>query len=113
MKTNLPKAMDTTNGIKESYKIHMVISMLMNLKKLLEFEDEPIEPQRFRLQHDADRCAEYVAMGWRETEPQDMGRVFCRTEGNLIKAREILRNSYYLSRRGANVEAVNIYKGQA
>ena len=83
--------MDTTNGIKESYKIHMVITMLMNLKRLLEIEDEPIEPQRFRLQHDADRCAEYVAMGWRETEPQDMGRVFCRTE----KAISLRRGRFY------------------
>ena len=56
-------------------------------------------------------------MGWREPEPQDIGRVvfnrgFRRTEGNLIKAKETLRNSY-LSRREANVEQANIYFDEA
>ena len=56
-------------------------------------------------------------MGWREPEPQDIGRVvfdrgFRKTEGNLIKAKETLRNSY-LSRREANVEPANIYFDEA
>ena len=59
-------------------------------------------------------------MGWREPEAQDAGKVvfsraFKRTEGNLIRAKEILRNSY-LSRHGAemnNAEAANIYFDQA
>ena len=51
------------------------------------------------MEQDAERYAEYVAMGWREPEAQDIGKVvfnraFKRTEGNLIKVREILRNSY-------------------
>ena len=55
--------------------------------------------QRFQMEQDAERYAEYVAMGWREPEAQDIGKVvfnraFKRTEGNLIKVREILRNSY-------------------
>ena len=74
--------------------------------------------QRFQLEQDAERYAEYVAMGWRGPEPQDIGRVvfnrgFRRTEGNLIKAKETLRNSYYLSRREANVEPANIYFDEA
>ena len=62
-------------------------------------------PQRFQTEQDADRYAVYVAMGWREPEPQDVGRVvvfnrsFKRTDANLIIAREILRTSY-LSRLG-------------
>ena len=90
-------------------------------------EEEPVEgavvtrsranPQRFQLEQDADRYAEYVAMGCREPEPQDIGRVifyrgFRRTEGNLIKAKETLRNSY-LSRHEANVEPANIYFDEA
>ena len=31
------------------------------------------DPQRFLLEQDADRYAEYVAMGWREPEAQDIG----------------------------------------
>ena len=66
-------------------------------------EEEPIEgaivtrsranPQRFQLEQDADRYVEYVAMGWREPEPQDIGRVvfnrgFRRTEGRAISSRQ-------------------------
>ena len=59
---------------------------------------------------EADKYAEYVAMGWRELEPQDIGkevfhRTFRRSEANLIRARKILRDSY-LSRH-------NIYFDQA
>ena len=48
---------------------------------------------------DPERFAEYVAMGWREPEPQDIGKVVFnrnhkRTEANLIRARQILRESY-------------------
>ena len=59
-------------------------------------------------------------MGWREPEPQDVGRVvfnrsFKRTDANLIRAREILRNSY-LSRHGGEVGGAgpaNVYFDQA
>ena len=60
-------------------------------------------------------------MGWREPEPQDVGRVvFNRSfkridDANLIRAREILRNSY-LSRHGDGVggaEPANVYFDQA
>ena len=77
-------------------------------------------PQRFQTEQDADRYAVYVAMGWREPEPQDVGRVvfnrsFKKTDANLIIAREILRNSY-LSRLGdeaGGVEQANVYFDQA
>ncbi len=69
---------------------------------------------------EADRYAEYVAMGWREPEPQDIGKVVFnrnhkRTEANLIRARQILRESY-LERHGggaAEEELANIYFDQA
>ena len=72
------------------------------------------DQERFRAEQEADKYAEYVAMGWREPEAQDVGKVvfntaFKRTEG------EILRNSY-LSRHGAemnNAGAANIYFDQA
>ena len=65
-----------------------------------------VDPERFRNEMEADRYAEYVAMGWRELEPQDIGRVVFnrnhrRTEPNLIRARKILRESY-LSRHGGS-----------
>ena len=96
----------------------------------IDFEEEPhvqdvetrarADPNRFQIEQDADRYAEYVAMGWREPEPQDVGRVvfsrgFKRTDANLIRAREILRNSY-LSRQGGEVggaEQANVYFVQA
>ena len=59
-------------------------------------------------------------MGWREPEAQDIGKVvfnraFKKTEGNLIKAREILRKSY-LSRHAAEHvggELANVYFDEA
>ena len=78
-------------------------------------------PERFRAEEEAaDKYAEYVAMGWREPEVQDAGKVVFnkthrRTEGNVIRAKEIFRNSY-LSRHGGavqNTEAANIYFDQA
>ena len=59
-------------------------------------------------------------MGWREPEPQDIGRVvfdrkFKRTDSNLIRARKILREAY-LTRHGHGnneAEAANIYFDQA
>ncbi len=89
----------------------------------IDFEEEPhvqgvetrarANPNRFQIEQDADRYAEYVAMGWREPEPQDVGRVvfnrsFKRTDANLIRAREILRNSY-LSRHGGEVGGAGEY----
>ena len=63
-----------------------------------------VDPGRFQNEVEADRYAEYVAMGWREPEPQDIGKVVFnrnhrRTEANLIRARQILRESY-LERHG-------------
>ena len=78
-------------------------------------EEEPVQARvetrattdqdRFRIEEEADRYAEYVAMGWREPEAQDIGRVvfdrnFKRSDANLIRARGILREAY-LSRHGA------------
>ena len=64
---------------------------------------------------DAERYAEYVAMGWREPEAQDVGKVVFdrshrRTEVNLIRAREIIKKAF-LSRQweGAEREAANIF----
>ena len=83
-------------------------------------ERERVDPERFQNEIEADRYAEYVAMGWREPEPQDIGRVVFnrqhrRTEPNLIRARKILRESY-LSRHGGRNEGeepANIYFDQA
>ena len=33
------------------------------------------DPERFQTEQEAERYAEYVAMGWREPEPQDIGKV--------------------------------------
>ena len=79
-----------------------------------------MDPGRFQNEVEADRYAEYVAMGWREPEPQDIGKVVFnrnhkRTEANLIRARQILRESY-LERHGGGVaeeELANIYFDQA
>ena len=74
--------------------------------------------ERFDEAMEADRYAEYVAMGWREPEPQDIGRIvfnrnFKRTDANLIRAREILKRAY-LSRHGGEFnEPANIYFDQA
>ena len=69
---------------------------------------------------EADRYAEYVAIGWREPEPQDIGGVVFdrnhrRTEPNLIRARKILRESYLSRHGGGNggEELANIYFDQA
>ena len=76
-------------------------------------------PDRFRVEQDAERYAEYVAMGWREPEAQDVGKVVFdrshrRTEANLIRAREILKKAF-LSRHeeGAEREAANIFFEEA
>ena len=68
------------------------------------------------MEQDADRYAEYVAMGWREPEAQDIGKVvfnraFKRTEGN----REILRNSYLSRHATEHVggEMANVYFDEA
>ena len=55
-----------------------------------------IDRYTFNNEVEADRYAEYVAMGWRETEPQDISKVvfnrnFRRSEANLIRARKVLR----------------------
>ena len=34
-----------------------------------------VDQSRFQTELEADRYAEYVAMGWREPEPQDIGKV--------------------------------------
>lgn len=74
--------------------------------------------EKFAEELEAERYAEYVAMGWREPEPQDIGKVvfnrnFKRSETNLIRAREILKNAY-LSRHGGDyLEPANIYFDQA
>ena len=57
------------------------------------------DPEIFQTEQEADRYAEYVAMGWREPEPQDIGKVVFnrnhkRTDANLIRARAILREAY-------------------
>ena len=59
-------------------------------------EEEPIEgaivtrsranPQRFQLEQDADRHAEYVAMGWREPEPQISGESYSIAGSVELKA---------------------------
>ena len=79
-----------------------------------------VNQESFQNEVEADRYAEYVAMGWREPEPQDLEKVvfnrnFRRSEANLIKACKILRDSY-LSRHGRDnngVENANIYFNQA
>ena len=58
-----------------------------------------VNQERFQTEHEADCYAEYVAMGWREPEPQDIGKVVFnrshrRTEANLIRARATLREAY-------------------
>ena len=79
-----------------------------------------VNPNRFQLEHEADRYAEYVAMGWREPEAQDVGRVVFdrnhrRSDANIIRARELLRNAY-MERHGRDLipqEPANIYFDQA
>ena len=78
------------------------------------------DPERFQTEQEADRYAEYVAMGWREPEPQDIGRVVFnrshkRTDASLIRARATLREAY-LSRHAGDAEGAkqaNIYFDQA
>ena len=55
-------------------------------------------------------------MGWREPEPQDIGRVVFnhnhkRTEANIIQARQILHESYLERHVGCGnmEELANIY----
>ena len=52
-----------------------------------------VNQERFQTEHDADRYAEYVAMGWREPEPQYIGKVvfrinywkeFLRKDGKIL-----------------------------
>ena len=79
-----------------------------------------MDQSRFQTELEADRYAEYVAMGWREPEPQDIGKVVFnrnhrRTDANLIRARAILREAYLSSHAGdaGAVEQANIYFDQA
>jgi diphthamide synthase (EF-2-diphthine--ammonia ligase) len=75
------------------------------------------------LENEAEKYAEYVAMGWKEPEPDDRGRVTFnkshrRTEPNVIRAKEILRKSYIDRHSGVNIgelatELVNLYYAQA
>ena len=49
-----------------------------------------VNPDRFQLEHEADRYAEYVAMCWREPEVQDVGKVVfdrnhSRSDANIIR----------------------------
>ena len=66
------------------------------------------DPQRLELEREADRYAEYVAMGWRPPDPEDEGTVrfgnqHRRNEGNLARARETLRRAY-LERYGDTMD---------
>ena len=85
-------------------------------------------PDRFRVEQDVKSYAEYVlAMGWRESEAQDVGKVVVnrthrRSEANLIRAREILKKAFLsrhdegAERETANIvfeEAANIYFDEA
>ena len=78
-----------------------------------------INPDRFRVEQDAESYAEYVAMGWREPEARDVGKVVFdrshrRTEANPIRAREILKKaSPSRHEKGAEREAANIFFGEA
>jgi hypothetical protein len=75
------------------------------------------------LEREAERYAEYVAMGWQEPEPEDrgtvvFGRTHRRTEANLIRAREVLKKAYTGRRLreevgGLATELVNLYYTQA
>ena len=71
-------------------------------------------PNRFQVEQDAERYA-----GWREPEAQDVDKVvfnrsFCRTEANLIRAKDILKKAF-LSRHeeAAGREATNTFYGEA
>ena len=71
--------------------------------------------ERLELERDAERYAEYVAMGWRKPELGDeelavFDRKHRRTETNLAKAREQLRSAYLKRFGGDNVveETVNM-----
>ena len=73
------------------------------------------DPERFQTELEADRYAEYVAMGWRDPEPQDIGKVVFnrshkRTDANLIRARATLREAYLSRHAGENggTEQANI-----
>ena len=84
-------------------------------------------PDRFRVEQDAERFAEYVVTGWREPAAQDVGtmefnRTHRRSEANLVKAREILEKAFLSShdegaeREAACIvfeEAANIYFNEA
>ena len=59
-------------------------------------------------------------MGWREPEPQDIGKVVCnrshkRTDANVIRARAVLREAYLSRHAGeaGGAEQANIYFDQA
>ena len=67
---------------------------------------------RFEEEMEADRYEEYVAMGWREPEPQDIGRVvlnrnFKRTETNLALAREILKRANLCRHGGESLNSLS------
>ena len=56
------------------------------LENAVNIEEEPdhgaistranTNPERFRAEEEADKYAEYVAMGWREPEVQDVGKLY-------------------------------------
>ena len=46
-------------------------------------------PDQFRVEQDAERYAEYVAMGWREPEAQDVGKVVFDRSHRRTEADEI------------------------
>ena len=78
------------------------------------------DPERFQTEQEADRYAEYVAMGWREPEPQVIGKVVFnrshkRTDANLIRARATLREAYLSrhAREAGGAEQANTYIDQA
>ena len=79
-----------------------------------------VDPERFQAEHEADRYAEYVAMGWREPEPQDIGKLVFnrshkRTDANLVRAGAVIREAYLSKYAGGagGAEQANIYFDQA
>ena len=94
------------------------------LENAVNIEEEPdhgaistranTNPERFRAEEEADKYAGYVAMGWREPEVQDVGKVVFnkshrRTEGNVIRAKEILRNSYLSREEQSTTQRLQIF----
>ena len=108
-------------------ELHEALRVLERAEEPDFAEEEPnivtrsrTDANRFQLEKDADHYAEYVAMGWREPEPQDIGKAvfnrgFRRSEANLIRAKKVLRDSYISRHEGEalNNEIANIYFDQA